>query len=365
MKKTTLFVLFFLIATMALGLFLWRRQKTSSSHQQQVKHRQMLRHMYPIIPRGPNTILSQIQSEIDSMTRENGLLYLASIYKRGMYPYFAPDPSFSDQILRSLVLSGDHVSKNTRSKALAMLYSPGVVCRDDIHDDAPPVPRDVGLSVQQRRIDPIVVTPDTPVLDLQNSHDHGVVSTARTTLAGLQGSDTTTTNVVSVIQQYISTAVDPLISNETKAMALHALESFTEHPSTQFDGLSEVQVLSRVWDHDKDKHDLVIHALANMLEDGQTICHTGKMVRLLDTVQPLLSLDYIRQDLQHEASRIRDNVLQNASEKEKKEYDSRETSPLQDVMRQQFDGYILFVLDKTGCSSSTIQPYSDEIKEAF
>jgi len=298
------------------------------------------------------------------MHREDAMLYLASVYKRGIFPHFAPDPLYADEILRSLVLSGDRVSKDTRSKALSLLYSPGVGGMD-LKESAPSVPRDVGVAAQQQtHLRRMVDEPPTQIPDLQNAHDHGVVSTAKHTLRALDVGPGAAETIVTDVEEYIGTQCD-IESDETKARALHAIDSLTDHPSTQFDGSSEVEVLARVWNDEPDKRDLVVHALSSMIENGAPVCHTGKMTRMLDVVKPVLSMAHIREELQHEATRIRDTTLTAGTSQQREEYEVCDSSSLQKKMVDAFDQYVHGLVSRTGVSMTVLQPFCDDVKDAF
>jgi hypothetical protein len=200
--------------------------------------------------------------------------------------------------------------------------------------------------------------------DPQSSHQHTVVATSRTALHALD--DVNDGDIISRIESYIQRDTDPLMTDETRAKALHALDSINTIESTQFPGLTERQALARVWNRvDASERDQVIHQLADSIEHGMPVCHTGKMTRLASVVDTVLPTWQVKELLYSEAARIRDDTLKDASATATREYMESDDSRLKDAMLASFNTYATDFMARHEMSPSVMSPMVEEVAAGF
>jgi hypothetical protein len=313
----------------------------------------------------------------DNLDPEMAMLYTARLYIRGIHGLWRPDIDTGHRLCRELVLNG--TDSETRTEAMTLLYD-----TPDIQDTLSPVmPGDMADHCLRRyyrdkdttrasRFHP-VAPPQTPPQqrppraihdDPQSSHQHTVVATSRTALHALDPVDDR--DIVSRIESYIQRDTDPLMTDETRAKALHALDSINTIESTQFPGLTEQQALARVWNQvDASERDQVIYQLSDSIEHGMPVCHTGKMTRLASVVDRVLPTWQVKELLYSEAARIRDDTLKDASATETREYMESDDSRLKDAMVASFNTYATDFMARHEMSPSVMSPIVDEVAAGF
>jgi hypothetical protein len=313
------------------------------------------------------------------------MLYTARLYIRGIHGLWRPDVETGHRLCRELVLNG--TDSETRTEAMTLLYD-----TPEIEDTQSPVlPGDMADQCLRRyyrdthttratRFHRAAATPPQPPPapippiprppkaavhdDPQSSHQHTVVATSRTALHALD--DVNDGDIISRIESYIQRDTDPLMTDETRAKALHALDSINTIESTQFPGLTERQALARVWNRvDASERDQVIHQLADSIEHGMPVCHTGKMTRLASVVDTVLPTWQVKELFQSEAARIREDTLKNASATETREYMESDDSRLKDAMLASFNTYATDFMARHELSPSVMSPMVDEVVAGF
>lgn len=317
-----------------------------------------------------NLVLGEI---LGKCSTDEGLFELANLYKRGLYGLWSPNPYAADDLCRHLVLFGR--CPDIKTDSMNLLYEENPRATDC---SGPVVPlsheniiRKSLVSRIKRTTPPSAIKPmieprrPTPIRsDAQNSHQHSVVVSSRNTLKALP--HTSDTDILDVIESYIgSDYVDPLILDETKAKALHALDTITTFESEQFDGISEKQALARIWTTPKNR-DLLIHQLASSIEDGMPVCHTGKMTRfasVLDDGMGVIPMYAVKDDLLQKALSIREKYLSSSSESEKQDYLENDDSTLKEKMVRDFMEEASSYSKYGGYDSNVMRPVIDEIAE--
>lgn len=324
---------------------------------------------------------TEICDRVATLDPEDAMLYTASLYKRGVHGLFRSDPETSHALCRSLILHG--AQRDIRTDAMTLLYEnppcedattcssfPADLANMVLHrfktEPTPPVRTSVRTPPARTPVRTPVRTPPTPKTkpkipdDPQNSHQHTVVATSRTALSKLP--HVCDRDIMSTVEQYIQSDTDQMMTDETKAKALHALDSLNTIESAQFDGLTERQALARVWNTvAPEERDLVIHQLADSIERGMPVCHTGKMTRLASTVDTVLPSWQVKEVLFSEAARIRDETLKNATSTEERAYNEDPESSLKDRMVSSFKDYSSDFLSKHNMSKSVMQPIIDDV----
>lgn len=323
-------------------------------------------------------IYHEMIGSCESANTDESMFQAALFYKRGVWGSWSPCPEISDMLCRSLVLHGR--DPDLRTDAMQLLYEPNT--QESL---GPPLPPDLAERVLFRfqtrpppRIEPGTHRPDQspanrhrttthrpdppPAIrsDPQNSHQHTVVASTRKAFERMPSVDDS--DIVHTIESYIQSETDPMITDETKAKALHALDSINTIESAQFNGLTEQQALARVWNRAKpEERDQVIQQLASAIEHGQPVCHTGKMTRLASTVDRVIPTWQVKEMLQSEAARIRLHCLDKASASEKRDYMENDDAPLKDDMVREFRDVASATMDREGFDTSVLQPTVDAI----
>jgi hypothetical protein len=205
--------------------------------------------------------------------------------------------------------------------------------------------------------------------DRQNSHDHGVVASARRALgqlpvcAGVAHED---------VETAIADAAD--VSDDAKAAALVAYDSLRGDVDSPAFGISEKDAFDRVWSTGASSN-LVIHSLASMIEDGQPVCHTGKMTRLASVlddpsstkasatkVQPVWAHKNI---MTARAARIREEVLSRCDDDARQSYELGHGEAVEEEMRQAFTSFASEYIREHGLSEHVMTPVVDAIQAGF
>jgi len=310
---------------------------------------------------------------------EDGLLSMATFYKRGVYGLWSPNPPVADALCRHLVLYGKDCDVKTDAMSLLYEQAPDSVdCRGPVippgHADRmissviiPPYPIPSRQRFEQRHVSlpPSPKIQKKPVVrsDPQNSHQHSVVTSSRNALCAIPPVDDT--DILKAVESYIASDCDPLIQDETKAKALHALDSITSFESPQFNGLSEKQALARVWSTPHHR-DILVQQLASSIEDGLPVCHTGKMTRFastLDNGQSVIPMHVVKSSLLQKAASIRDAYLSSGSVSEREDYHQNDDSILRDKMVNAFVEDAKVYIQESGFDSGVMHPVIDDITE--
>jgi hypothetical protein len=369
-------ILIAITLSVAIGVMIWLIHKYKKQ-----QYLTTLRESVPLVIEQPAVDVEKERAYTEACDRaaaldpEDAMLYTATLYKRGVHGLFRPDPETSHTLCRALILHG--AQRDIRTDAMTLLYE------DSPHEStasSSPFPSELAGTVLHRfktepkptRVEPIQPKPIQPKLqpkpkpkipdDPQNSHQHTVVATSRSALSKLP--HVNDTDIISTVEQYIQSDTDPMMTDETKAKALHTLDSLNTIESAQFDGMTERQALARVWDTlEPHQRDTVIHQLADSIEHGMPVCHTGKMTRLASTVDTVLPSWQVKELLLSEASRIRDDVITSATATEERQYQENDNSPLKERMVDQFKEAAAAFVDKHGMSTHVMQPIVDDTIE--
>jgi hypothetical protein len=250
-----------------------------------------------------------------------GLLRLARAYKFGQHGVMRPNQEAAAACLRCALFTS--TDPDTRSKARTLLFTPDV--EDvDIDHRMPTAPFDFAQTCIRRaqniagpnritqaprpeiRDLPLVAVIDS---DTQNSHDHGVSTGVRNTLSTLVDPMCDHTDDA---LSYVASD-ECRVSNDAKAKAIMAIDSLRQTVDSPYTGMSEVDVLARVWHACIHKDNLVLQ-LASCIEHGAPVCHSGKVARMvasLETDTPIaVPMWAVRQELFGMASKVRRDVLE-------------------------------------------------------
>lgn len=218
--------------------------------------------------------------------------------------------------------------------------------------------------------------------DLQNTHDSQVLSTIKVSLDKLMKDKINNTNdknmdvCIHEINQYINKLPD---SDKKKDAIKSLLEVKHNTNPLSHVGMSERDILSLVWNriHNNEKfnedtienlkHNM-FEELASMQEHGQTVCATGRMTRLIDTLNGVdedvvIKPTYaINEEMMNKSSLIRDRLLNEEKDKDKLEAG---TSSHQEEFDKKLKDTIISELKNDYVNSGilTLSKFNTEIKK--
>lgn len=206
--------------------------------------------------------------------------------------------------------------------------------------------------------DPDIV--DTPEHDdPHNTHNSQVLSTIRNSLKRLKKSTTINTDeetTISEIRNYIRSLPQ---QNSKTADALKSLDRVSKGNKALLNtGMSERQALNLVWNRinnsSRDPNVLkenLLDELADMQEHGHTVCSTGRITRIVDTlnvVDPEVTIKptyAVNEEMMGRASKIREELLEKQPENLRKQL-QKGTAPNQEAYDKEEKATILQTLQK-------------------
>jgi hypothetical protein len=172
--------------------------------------------------------------------------------------------------------------------------------------------------------------------DMHNVHDHSVIATIRASIEELKKTPITINDSQCFLEmrQYLNT----LPSTDKTTDALAALDTVEKsYLPVSFIDLKEAEVLALVWnrihsevnkDNAKNLRENLVDELAECIEHGKPVCQTGRITRMVDTlnavdpgvtIKPTFMID---QEMMDKAGHIRDDVYGKLSASEKNDVDS-------------------------------------------
>lgn len=154
--------------------------------------------------------------------------------------------------------------------------------------------------------------------DPQNVHDSSVISSTRTSIDNLKKETGHITNEDSLKnKKEILNFVNSLPSSDKKNDALKALETiYRINAINNTLNVRDAEALDLVWPKiadNQDAKDILVYELSSMIENGIPVCSTGRITRIVDTLNTLdnsvkiVSESVIREEMLNKAAVIRDN----------------------------------------------------------
>ncbi len=173
--------------------------------------------------------------------------------------------------------------------------------------------------------------------DMHNVHDHSVIATIKQSIEKLK-KDTLMTKDNSQCIREIRQYLGSLPNNDKKKDALHAIDAAEKnYLPLSFTDLKEIEVLALVWNRmNSDKHSDTLNVLkenladelAECIEHDKPVCSTGRISRILDTlnmVDEAVNIKpsfIINEEMMNRAAKIRDDDYSNLSDEDKKLVDN-------------------------------------------
>lgn len=198
--------------------------------------------------------------------------------------------------------------------------------------------------------------------DSQNVHDHSVVQTTKKNLEKLRSETPMTRDYSSVEEQVRNIILEKDLSAEERQNALDVLEKLSNNTHSSFN-LSEKDTLALVWNNieSTDNHNVkenlketLAKQLASAYENGHVVCSTGKVARIvgtldgtkMDTSRPMWA---VKEEIGSLAAKIRD------------QYPEDEDRMKQEFERKAKETYV----NQLGMKDSIISPIINMYMEGF
>ena len=161
--------------------------------------------------------------------------------------------------------------------------------------------------------------------DMHNTHNSQVVSTIARSLKKMKDTTTINTNGAECLKQ-IRSYIETLPDCDKKRDAFKSLNSIEKNfiPVSSVD-MKEIDVLNLVWNrinnspqhgrHRDELKNILYNQLADMQEHGKSVCSTGRLTRIVDTLNTFdkeveIKPTYvINQEMMNKAAKIRSDLL--------------------------------------------------------
>jgi len=302
---------------------------------------------------------------------EDGVLRIAHLYAHGAHPHYLPDKvealriyreleyvsptlkpwcKFGQNDLSNIRYDPDSVPQQGRVyQALPtgivraimerMRYPIVVPCTKAAPVLLPSLPdhneEDTILDMFERDI--VAIAPSPPVVhnDMQNVHDHTLQNLAEQNLTLSEKSLLSTTGTQK------TNAREELYAMNLTDSARKVLDSLTNMPHSRFER-SEKEVLNAVWarihspENEANRDELIRSLMENLdsgVEHGYVVCSTGKIMRMLSTLEVLdqkaeiMRPEWaIRQEIGETVGKILRSRLETAPEATREAYEALEPS---------------------------------------
>lgn len=220
------------------------------------------------------------------------------------------------------------------------------------------------------------------LIDSQNVHDHGVTKTIAGNLDKLVAAVGDAVKGTSTVVQQVREAVlkHPEIDSGVISDALATLSSLTTATNESI-GKSEIDTLRLVWERiQQEKNDTLrtnltetlIKQLASAVEHGHVVCSTGKVTRIMSTLETVDDMVTakpmwaVREEIATLAAKTREDFLAGLSKEHRETYDKGGASQYDDAMRAKFTAAARkLYCGELGMSESIIGPIIEQMAEGF
>ncbi|CAM9701876.1 unnamed protein product [Ectocarpus sp. 6 AP-2014] len=317
------------------------------------------------------------------------LIFIGDVYARGKFPFLRPNENMAltcYRVAASCPCSMVHATARSRvvemnsstldnadqagsdmptqfgtdvCKAAARYISENQPPRDEITlRPAPKVhPRTGDIAPERmtprppaRRTNPLTRRYRNIAGGSQNTHDHGVVTATKLNIkqlkdeySGYEFRDHAT--VVDETMKLCTRVVEDPESTGVPKENLHdVFEVTTSLTSDEFSdtGLTQIQILDLTLNKIQSLEEHVSKGVAETLckrmaaaiEDGKTVCATGKLARIVsvfegvvETSQKAVSIAYVEKEIAHMAAKVRDDFLDRVGPVARQAYESPQSVP--------------------------------------
>jgi hypothetical protein len=266
----------------------------------------------------PGNIESLSQTYHADPSRFDIVVAIADVYARGSFPWFRPNTYLANLLYRVASMGGDAATAGiAQMKRFELKYSP-MSNDDDVGDHALDIDTHIGSGVYHHAMDivsgmstfarpvfPGIAREELPAtspatepkpiipqykVDSQNVHDHAVVQTVLKNIDMIPP-------VTGSLEDHISQVTDAVLNSDLSALerenALRVIDSLTDTIHSKFNR-SEANTLADVWgviqtsESDQIRKNLkenLIKQLATGVEDGSVVCSSGKISRIVSSLE--------------------------------------------------------------------------------
>jgi hypothetical protein len=240
-------------------------------------------------------------------------LELADAYRKGSFGEYAPDPATATIMYRLATRASDpeiasaatlrllectttpvprEDARGTRPSVtyaeMAMRDAPDVPDVPDALPEPPlsyepPLSSAAAAAAAAARASEKLAKRTLVTNDPQNVHDHALLASMRRRISGLDDDDASDTNAGSAYER----VVDLVLTRESER-AFRMLDSLSDQPHSSL-GISEREALELVWPAvvRLGAEDILVSQLESGVERGHVVCSTGKIARILGTLDGL------------------------------------------------------------------------------
>lgn len=356
--------------------------------------------------------IHKLDTLVETFERTHGwsvAVRVGDMYARGCYPKYSPDDASALKIYTAVSKSPDpEVSAEALSRCVDLRTNPV----PEADRRGTPLPKEtcdrliksindylqkVPLSQYMRRrksldpintsqtrtstnrgpefshVEPETHTDDEPnvadnpiyILDTQNVHDHGVSSSVRQNIKAVvgeireTGSDITSYDRQEVIEEVMKELRGTDMGESEMTDAFRVVVSLVPDKINSV-GCSQMDVLHATFTKIKKVPDPVIRKnlieslgknLASGVERGHVVCSTGKIGRIITTLegvdgsslgssdnklQKSVPIDVVRNEISALASKVREDVLSGYSDQQVSDYERSVDSKLSEEMKERF-----------------------------
>lgn len=339
-------------------------------------------------------IICRLQTVLSREFSWRTLLDVGHIYKTGAFPSFAPNPEMAERLFRAAAGCPDpDVAGIGQAKFMEVRAEP--LAREDIQGQQLPTQYGQTLLDQTSRMllcktssakpkaAVFIAAPErvlSPPLDLQNVHDHGVMSAMRKSIEKLPSASCATSDPVASLEAVVARNED--MTDEDKAKALHFIDSLSGEKHSSL-GISERDALHSVWSRiesmsDQRTKDNATETLAKQLasgvERGHVVCSTGKIARMVGALDGIVVDDHhmakplwaLKDEMSTLAAKIRHDVLQSVPPSVAMQYDDGKAPEVEATMRRTFlESAEKEYCGKLGMQRGVVHPLIEQVSEGF
>lgn len=351
------------------------------------------------------------------------LIAIADIYRRGAFPRFLPNETLAIRLYKLAATCPDGDVAGTAQVRFIEAREEPIAAADKAGAPLPTEYAEAALRIASLRIQgtpfgafqkprvkkiapgigtgtrvpatitgepvrrPVAGTTTIPVgaaylIDSQNVHDHGVTKTIAGNLDKLVAAVGDAVKGTSTVVQQVREAVlkHPEIDSGVISDALATLSSLTTATNESI-GKSETDTLRLVWERiQQEKNDVLrtnltetlIKQLASAVEHGHVVCSTGKVTRIMSTLETVDDMVAakpmwaVREEIATLAAKTREDFLAGLSKEHRETYDKGGASQYDDAMRAKFTAAARkLYCGELGMSESIIGPIIEQMAEGF
>lgn len=355
--------------------------------------------------------LRRLCEEFDFSSHWACLLRVGDIYRTGAFPRFKPNQAMAERCYKvasecpDADVAGEAIVKFAENRALVM-------AREDVAGEELPTEHGARICrlataamaagggacmVRPKVRAPVVARPAavalvataatvdgadhvTRILDRQNVHDHGVAVALHTNIKTLEENRATARRPsVDEIKHALLDA-DGLSADE-KVDAVRVLDDLNDGTAHSRLGVTEAEALKLVWARIQGNGDRDVRAnltetlgkqLASALEHGSVVCSTGRIARIVGTLDgtdesmaALRPMWVLKDEIASAAGAIRDSVLKEAPADQRRAYEGGGCERLEDEMRAQLTAHVLGEYVRLGYARSVLEPMIAQFAEGF